>query len=106
MTDAEGSYPRAFGSSWALCLSATGRASRFRPFSTTVPKEMLPLGTRRALDHVIDECTAAGASEIIVVTRPADTVVTAHLAAKHARVVPVHVVALSTYWSLHPEDTP
>lgn len=74
-------------------VTAAGRASRFRPFSTTVPKEMLPLGTRPALDHVIDECAGAGASEIIVVTRPADTVVAAHLAANHRRVVPVQVVA-------------
>lgn len=73
-------------------VTAAGRASRFRPFSTTVPKEMLPLGARPALDHLIDECVSAGASEVIVVTRPADTVVAAHLAAHHARDVPVKVV--------------
>lgn len=54
---------------------------------------MLPLGARPALDHVIDECAGAGASEIIVVTRPADTVVAAHLAANHRHFTPLHVVA-------------
>lgn len=73
-------------------VTAAGRASRFRPFSTTVPKEMLPLGARPALDHIIDECVGAGASEVIVVTRPADTVVAAHLAANRRHVIPVQVV--------------
>ncbi len=53
---------------------------------------MLPLGARPALDHVVDECADAGASEIIIVTRPTDTVVAAHLAATHGRATPVRVV--------------
>lgn len=76
-----------------VLITAAGGASRFRPFSTTVPKEMLPLGPRPALDHVIDECAGAGASEVIVVTRPANTVVATHLAAHYAHDVPVQVVA-------------
>ncbi|MGH3964003.1 MAG: sugar phosphate nucleotidyltransferase [Pseudonocardiaceae bacterium] len=74
-------------------ITAAGHASRFRPFSTTVPKEMLPLGARPALDHVIDECAGAGVSEVIIVTRPTDTVVAAHLAATLGRAIPVQVVA-------------
>lgn len=64
-------------------VTAARHASRFRPFNTIVPKEMLLLGMRPALDHVIDEC--AGADEIIIVTRPTDAVVAAHLAATDAR---------------------
>lgn len=42
-------------------VTAAGHGSRFRPFTTIVPKEMLPIGPRPAVGHVIDECLAAGA---------------------------------------------
>jgi UTP--glucose-1-phosphate uridylyltransferase len=64
---------------WTAVVTAAGRATRFRPFSAFVPKEMLPLGDTPALGHVITECSRAGASRIIVATRPGDTVVAAYV---------------------------
>jgi UTP--glucose-1-phosphate uridylyltransferase len=60
-------------------VTAAGQATRFRPFSAFVPKEMLPLGDTPALGHVISECAGAGASRIVVATRPGDTVVAAYV---------------------------
>lgn len=64
---------------WTAVVTAAGHATRFQPFSKVVPKEMLPIGERPALDHVITECRDAGAATIIVATRPDDTVVPAYL---------------------------
>jgi UTP--glucose-1-phosphate uridylyltransferase len=60
-------------------VTAAGNATRFRPFSTVVPKEMLPVGHEPAVGHVVRECARAGAATIIVVTRPGDLVVPGYL---------------------------
>lgn len=64
---------------WTAVVTAAGQATRFRPFSTVVPKEMLPLGDTPAIDYVIGECVRAGASPVVVATRPGDTVVPAYV---------------------------
>jgi UTP--glucose-1-phosphate uridylyltransferase len=74
-------------------VTAAGHATRFQPFSKVVPKEMLPIGDRPALDHVIAECRAAGAETVIVATRPEDTVVPAYLDVLRADGVAVEAVA-------------
>lgn len=60
-------------------VTAAGAAIRFEPFSRSVPKEMLPLPTTPAVEHVIVECLAGGASEVLVVTRPGDKIVPNHV---------------------------
>jgi UTP--glucose-1-phosphate uridylyltransferase len=60
-------------------VTAAGQGTRFRPFTSIVPKEMLPVGGTPALGHVIAECTAAGADRVYVVTRPGDPVVPAYV---------------------------
>jgi UTP--glucose-1-phosphate uridylyltransferase len=65
--------------SWTALVTAAGDGTRFRPFSATVPKEMLPVGHRPAVEHVITECVTAGATTVLVATRPGDKVVPAHL---------------------------
>lgn len=64
---------------WTAVVTAAGHATRFRPFSAIVPKEMLPIGHRPAVHHVIAECMGAGAATVIVATRPDDLVVPAYL---------------------------
>ncbi len=78
---------------WTAVVTAAGHATRFRPFSTIVPKEMLPIGHRPAVDHVIAECVAAGAATVIVATRPEDVVVPAYLDMLRDDGVPVEAVA-------------
>lgn len=41
-----------------------------RPLTRAIPKEMLPVGTKPAIQHVVDEATAAGIEEILVVIAP------------------------------------
>ncbi|CUU59181.1 UTP--glucose-1-phosphate uridylyltransferase [Parafrankia irregularis] len=78
---------------WTAVVTAAGHATRFRPFSTIVPKEMLPVGHRPAVDHVISECVRAGATTVIVATRPDDVVVPAYLDVLRDDGVPVEAIA-------------
>ena len=48
-------------------IPAAGLGTRFLPVTRVVPKEMLPIGSRPALELIVDEARAAGAREIVVV---------------------------------------
>lgn len=78
---------------WTAVVTAAGHATRFRPFSTIVPKEMLPVGHRPAVHHVVAECTAAGATTVVVVTRPDDGVVPAYVDLLRRDGMPVEAVS-------------
>ncbi|GAA2693046.1 MULTISPECIES: sugar phosphate nucleotidyltransferase [Actinosynnema] len=77
---------------WTCVVTAAGHAQRFRPFSAVVPKEMLPLGARPALEHVIAECHDAGATRVLVATRPGDHIVPTYLELLRERDIPVEAV--------------
>ena len=49
-------------------IVAAGYGTRFLPFSKTVPKELIPLINRPALDFIIDEFVESGIRDIIVIT--------------------------------------
>jgi UTP--glucose-1-phosphate uridylyltransferase len=78
---------------WTAVVTAAGHAKRFRPFSAIVPKEMLPVGHRPAVHHVIAECIGAGAATVIVATRPDDLVLPAYVDVLREDDVPVEAVA-------------
>lgn len=49
-------------------IVAAGYGTRFLPATKTVPKELLPLIDRPAIDFVIDEFLAAGIREILIIS--------------------------------------
>ena len=49
-----------------IILSA-GYGTRFLPITKTIPKEMLPLGTRPALEYVVQEYIDSGITEILII---------------------------------------
>ncbi len=51
-------------------ITDAGFASRFLPITKTVPKGMLPIGNRPAIQLVIEECLEAGIKELILVVTP------------------------------------
>jgi UTP--glucose-1-phosphate uridylyltransferase len=73
-------------------VTAAGHATRFLPFSAVVPKEMLPIGDKPAIGHVIAECIAAGADNVYVVTRPGDLIVPAYIQQLKSDSYPVEAV--------------
>lgn len=49
-------------------IIAAGYGTRFLPVTKTIPKEMLPLITRPAIDFIIDEFVKSGIKEILIIT--------------------------------------
>ena len=48
-------------------IPAAGLGTRFLPLTRAVPKEMLPIGAKPALQVIIDEALEAGCGEVLVV---------------------------------------
>lgn len=51
-------------------IPAAGYGTRFLPASKTVPKEMLPVGAKPAIQLIVEEALAVGADEVVIVTSP------------------------------------
>ena len=49
-------------------IPAAGYGTRFLPASKTIPKEMLPVGAKPAIQLIVEEAVAAGAEKVVVVT--------------------------------------
>ena len=48
-------------------IPAAGHGTRFLPVTRVVPKEMLPIGARPALELIVGEAKSAGADDIVLV---------------------------------------
>lgn len=48
-------------------IPAAGHGTRFLPVTRAVPKEMLPIGAKPALELIVEEARSAGADEIVLV---------------------------------------
>lgn len=48
-------------------IPAAGHGTRFQPVTKVVPKEMLPIGSKPALELIVEEAKGAGAEEIVLV---------------------------------------
>jgi UTP--glucose-1-phosphate uridylyltransferase len=51
-------------------IPAAGLGTRFLPVTKTIPKEMLPIVDRPAIQLVIEEVVAAGVDEVVVISAP------------------------------------
>src|ERR1051325_436601 len=51
-------------------IPAAGLGTRFLPATKAVPKELLPIIDRPALQLIIDEAVGAGIDRIVIVTSP------------------------------------
>ncbi|MDA0987609.1 MAG: UTP--glucose-1-phosphate uridylyltransferase GalU [Chloroflexi bacterium] len=49
-------------------IPAAGLGTRFLPITKAVPKELLPLMDRAAIQYVVEEAAAAGIEQVIIVT--------------------------------------
>lgn len=59
-------------------IPAAGLGTRFLPATVAVPKEMLTLGDRPAIQWIVEEALAAGVEEIILVTSASKPAIRAH----------------------------
>ncbi|QGG96096.1 UTP--glucose-1-phosphate uridylyltransferase GalU [Actinomarinicola tropica] len=51
-------------------IPAAGWGTRFLPFTKSVPKEVLPIIDRPAIQYIVEEAVAAGIEDILIVTSP------------------------------------
>lgn len=49
-------------------VPAAGKGTRFRPVTNVVPKELLPIIDRPALQLIVDECVGAGIDHLVLVS--------------------------------------
>lgn len=56
-------------------IPAAGLGTRMLPITRIIPKEMLPVGSKPMLHHVMDEAIASGLSQICVVIRQGKEVI-------------------------------
>ena len=56
-------------------IPAAGHGTRFLPITRVVPKEMLPVGAKPAIQLIVEEALAAGAEEVVIVVSPEKEIV-------------------------------
>jgi UTP--glucose-1-phosphate uridylyltransferase len=61
-----------------IVIPVAGLGTRVLPASKVIPKEMLPIVDKPAIQYVIEEAIAAGFREIILVTRPSKKIIETH----------------------------
>ncbi|MFT5222735.1 MAG: UTP--glucose-1-phosphate uridylyltransferase [Glaciecola sp.] len=66
----------------AAVLPAAGLGTRFLPATKAIPKEMLPLVDKPALQYTIEECVRAGLDDIVLVTGEGKEAMEAHFEAR------------------------
>ncbi|MFA7173724.1 MAG: sugar phosphate nucleotidyltransferase [Kiritimatiellia bacterium] len=54
-------------------IPAAGYGTRFFPAAKVIPKELLPVGGKPAIQWIVEEALAAGAEEVIIITSPEKT---------------------------------
>src|SRR3972149_10513154 len=60
-------------------VPAAGFGTRMRPLTNTIPKEMLPVGRRPVIEHVLAELRDAGIRRVLVVIAPGKEIIQRHL---------------------------
>jgi len=59
-------------------IPAAGWGTRFLPQTKAIPKEMLPLVDKPLIQHIVEEATASGIEQIIIVTSPSKSNIEEH----------------------------
>jgi len=59
-------------------IPAAGKGTRLLPLTKAVPKELVPLGTKPVLEHIVEETIASGITEILFVISEEKTAIRTH----------------------------
>ena len=66
-------------------VPVAGRGTRLLPLTKSQPKEMLPLGRKPTVQHVVQELSISGIREMLFVTGPGKTAIENHFDIDTAR---------------------
>ena len=64
-------------------IPLAGLGTRLLPFTKILPKELLPLGKKTILEHILDECLEAGIKKIILVISKRKKFIKDYLSSDH-----------------------
>lgn len=64
-------------------IPAAGHGTRFLPVTRAVPKEMLPIGAKPAIQLIVEEALAAGADEVVIVVSPEKEIIRRYFDGDH-----------------------
>ena len=73
-------------------VPVAGRGTRMRPATRALPKEMLPVGDRPVVQHVVEELAASGIERVVFVTAPGKEAIAEHFVGDTAGVALASVV--------------
>lgn len=59
-------------------IPAAGKGTRLLPLTKAVPKELIPLGKKPVLEHIVEEVIGAGISEVLFVISEEKTAIRSH----------------------------
>ena len=59
-------------------IPVAGRGTRLLPLTKSQPKEMLPLGRKPTVQHVVEELARSGVGEMLFITGPGKTAIENH----------------------------
>jgi len=59
-------------------IPAAGKGTRLLPLTKAVPKELIPLGTKPVLQHIVEEVIEAGITEVLFVISQDKTAIRSH----------------------------
>ena len=61
-------------------MPVAGKGTRLLPLTKSIPKELLPLGRKPVLQHVVEEMQAAGVSQLVMITSESKNSIEQHFA--------------------------
>ncbi len=61
-----------------IIIPAAGRASRFLPYAKTVPRQMLPVLRKPALQHIVEEALASELTSMFLISSPGKEIMANH----------------------------
>lgn len=59
-------------------IPAAGKGTRLLPLTKAIPKELIPLGDKPVLDHILEECAHCGITDVLFVISREKTAIRTH----------------------------
>lgn len=66
-----------------LIIPAAGIGSRFLPFTKSIPKEMLPMGSKPAIEYIVQEGCDAGIKNMLIILSPDKSIIIDYFSRNH-----------------------
>ena len=79
-------------------IPVAGLGTRMLPATKAIPKEMLPVVDKPLIQYIVNECVAAGVTEIILVTHSSKNAIENHFDTSFERKVRFSCASSANCW--------